>query len=297
MYPELTLFGLKIDMYTLFLCVGIISALLTFRLFSDYKKMYWKLQNFSIIVAVVSIVGGYGSAVLFQAFYDFLDDTSKGFQLNSSTGATFYGGLIGGAGLFLLLYFGLGRFFFKEKEHINGFFDIANIAAAAIAAAHGFGRIGCFMAGCCYGRETDAWYGVYFSAYGIKAVPVQLFEALFLFALFGFFWYRIVKRKSCNLPLYMMLYGVWRFVIEFFRDDDRGATVVKFLSPSQLIAILMVLGAIAIFFGERYIEKKLASKVADAEVLASDAELKSAKNEESRDDAKETEEEGEKNED
>lgn len=254
MYPYPIIFG--IDLYTILLCVGIIAALLTFRIFADYKKMYWKLQNFSIITAVLSIVGGYGSAVLFQAFYNFLDDPTQGFQLNNGTGATFYGGLIGGAACFLLIYFGIGALVFKKKEHIKGFFDIANIAAAAIAIAHGFGRLGCLMAGCCHGAQTDAWYGVYFVSYGIKAVPVQLFEAIFLFALFGFFWYRIVKRKSCNLPLYMMLYGVWRFVIEFFRADDRGATVVSFLSPSQLIALIMVVGSIALFFGERYIEKK-----------------------------------------
>ena len=256
MYPTLVIGKLNIDLYTVFLCVGIIAALITFRLFSDYKKMYWKLQNFTIITAVLSIVGGYGSAVLFQGFYNFLDDPSSGFVLNNGTGATFYGGLIGGAGCFLLIYFGIGAFFFDDKIHTKSFFVIADIAAAAIAVAHGFGRLGCLMAGCCHGAETDAWYGVYFKGYDVKAVPVQLFEAIFLFALFGFFWYRIVKRRSCNLPLYMMLYGVWRFVIEFFRADDRGATIVSFLSPSQLIAILMVLGSVGLFFGERYIEKK-----------------------------------------
>ena len=256
MYPTLVIGKLNIDLYTVFLCVGIIAALITFRLFSDYKKMYWKLQNFTIITAVLSIVGGYASAVLFQGFYNFLDDPSSGFVLNNGTGATFYGGLIGGAGCFLLIYFGIGAFLFDDKIHTKSFFVIADIAAAAIAVAHGFGRLGCLMAGCCHGAETDAWYGVYFKGYDVKAVPVQLFEAIFLFALFGFFWYRIVKRRSCNLPLYMMLYGVWRFVIEFFRADDRGATIVSFLSPSQLIAILMVLGSVGLFFGERYIEKK-----------------------------------------
>jgi prolipoprotein diacylglyceryltransferase len=54
----------------------------------------------------------------------------------------------------------------------------------------------------------------------------------------------------------MMLYGAWRFIIEFFRGDDRGATVVSFLTPSQLIAILMILGSIALFLGERHIENK-----------------------------------------
>lgn len=276
MYPTLVIGKLNIDLYTVFLCVGIISALITFRLFSDYKKMYWKLQNFTIITAVLSIVGGYGFAVLFQGFYNFLDDPSAGFVLNNGTGATFYGGLIGGAGCFLLIYFGIGAFFFKDKIHTKSFFTITDIAAAAIAVAHGFGRLGCLMAGCCHGAETDAWYGIYFKGYDVKAVPVQLFEAIFLFALFGFFWYRIVKRKSCNLPLYMMLYGVWRFVIEFFRADDRGATIVSFLSPSQLIAILMVLGSIGLFFGERYIEKKqmAASAQSQNEVVTENEDVK-----------------------
>ena len=262
MYPYEIFLG--IDLYTLLLCAGIVAALITFRVFSDRKKMHWKLQNFSILVAVFSIVGGYGGAVLFQAFYNFLDDPSKGFVIDSSTGATFYGGLIGGAACFLLLYFGIGAILFKKrKEHYKGFFDIANIASAAIAVAHALGRVGCFMAGCCHGAVTDAWYGVYFDYYQIKAVPVQLFEAVFLFGLFGFFVYRLIKNKSYNLPLYMLLYGVWRFVAEFFRGDERGATVVSFLSPSQLIAVLMVVGSIGLFFGEKYLEAKIAAKYPD----------------------------------
>jgi prolipoprotein diacylglyceryltransferase len=54
----------------------------------------------------------------------------------------------------------------------------------------------------------------------------------------------------------MSLYGVWRFVIEYFRTDDRGSTLVDFLSPSQFIAVLMVLGSIALFFAQRAIMKK-----------------------------------------
>lgn len=259
MYPYEIFFG--IDLYTLLLCVGIIAALLTFRIFSDRKKMYWKIQNFAILVGVFSIVVGYGSAVLFQAFYNFLADTSKEFVINRGTGATFYGGLIGGALCFLIFYFGIGAILFKkEKQHLKAFFDIANIAAASIAIAHAFGRLGCFMAGCCHGAPTDAWYGVYFDYYKIKAVPIQLFEAIFLFALFGFFVYRIIKNRTCNLPIYMVSYGIWRFIVEFFRGDDRGATVVSFLTPSQLIAILMIFGAIALFFGERYIEGKMLKK-------------------------------------
>ena len=258
MYPYSIIWG--IDLYTIFLCVGIIAALLVLRIFSDRKKIYWKLQNFTIITAVLSITGGYGSAVLFQGLYNFLDDTSKGFVLDNRTGSTFYGGLIGGVAAFLLIYFCVGAILFKDKIHIKRFFDITDIAAASITVAHGFGRLGCLMAGCCHGAPTDAWYGVYFVSYRVKAVPIQLFEAIFLFALFGFFCYRNIKRKSCCLPLYMILYGSWRFVIEFFRGDDRGATVVSFLTPSQLIATLMILGSIALFIVERHIEKKWASR-------------------------------------
>jgi phosphatidylglycerol:prolipoprotein diacylglycerol transferase len=112
------------------------------------------------------------------------------------------------------------------------------------------------MAGCCHGAKTEAWYGVYFVSYRVKAVPIQLFESIFLFVLFGLFCYRIIRKKSCNLPLYMILYGTWRFCVEFLRGDDRGATIVSFLTPSQLIAVLMVLGSVALFFGERKLEKK-----------------------------------------
>lgn len=260
---------LEIDLYTVFLCLGIVAALVVFRVFSDKEKMYWKLQNFAIIIGAGAITAGAGSAVLFQAFYNFLDDPSKGFSINQSTGATFYGGLIGGVVGFLLLYFIIGKFLFKSKEHLSGFFNIANIAAASIAIAHGLGRVGCLMAGCCHGSATDAWYGIYFESDHIKAVPIQLFEAIFLFALFGFFVYRILNRKNYNLSLYMSLYGLWRFVIEFFRADDRGATVVSFLSPSQLIAVLMTLGAVAVFFCERYFREKY--KVIPVEETAEDS--------------------------
>lgn len=244
----------EIDLYTIFLCVGIIGAILSFRFLSDKLNLYWKLQNFVVIVAFASIVVGYLSAVLFQAFYDI---ESRGrFIIDAQTGATFYGGLIGGAACFIAFYFGVGHFIFRGGEHKKSFFWVADIAAASIAIAHGFGRIGCLMAGCCHGRICDEWCAVYMPAIGAKAVPIQLYEALFLFALFAFFVYRVVKKKSCNLPLYMALYGAWRFVIEYFRSDDRGSTFIGFLSPSQLTALIMIVGAVALFFVQRAIMKK-----------------------------------------
>lgn len=258
MYPYAIF--LNVDLYTIFLCVGIICAVAVFRIFSDRAKMFWKLQNFTLVTAVVSIILGYLFAVFFQALYDI--ERRGAFIIDKYTGATFYGGLIGGAAFFLLIYFGIGNLLFKEKQNVKDFFKVADIAAASIAIAHGMGRIGCLMAGCCHGKITDAWYAVYMPAIEAKAVPLQLYEALFLFSLFGFFVWRLLTKRSCNLPLYMAIYGVWRFVIEYFRSDDRGSTVVDFLSPSQLIAVLMVLGAIVLFFGQRYLMKKAEVKAA-----------------------------------
>ena len=243
-----------IDLYTVFLCIGIAGAIITYRIFAEKKKIYWKVQNLVVATAAISIVVGYFSAVLFQAFYNIKD--RGGFVIDERTGATFYGGLIGGAACFLLVYFALGGFYVKNKEHIKRFFDVTDIAAASILIAHAFGRIGCLMAGCCHGGPTDKWYGIYMYSVGSKAVPTQLYEALFLFALFGFFVYRLLKGKSCNLPLYMALYGSWRFAIEYVRKDYRGSTVVDFLSPSQFIALLMIAGSVAFYFGQKAIMNK-----------------------------------------
>lgn len=253
MYPKDILPG--IDLYLIMLCIAAVSAIFVYRFVADRRGLGARLQNLCLFDAVGSILIGYYSAVLFQAVYNI--PKYGEFRIDSKTGATFYGGLIGGAAFFLLVYFIAGHFMFKEKrEHITHLRTITDIAAPCIAVAHAFGRLGCLFAGCCYGAETDAWYGIYMQNIGKRVVPIQLYEAIVLFALFAWFLYRALKGKTYNLPLYMGVYGAWRFVIEYARDDYRGYTFVDFLSPSQLTAILMILGAIALFLVERYIVKK-----------------------------------------
>ena len=260
MYPKEIFPG--IDLYVIMLCVAAIAAIFVFRFLADKRALSANLQNLCLFNAVASIMVGYYSAVLFQAVYNI--PKYGEFRIDSRTGATFYGGLIGGAAFFLLVYFIAGKFIFKKDgEHIRELLCITDIAAPCIAIAHGFGRIGCLMAGCCHGAETDAWYGVYMSAINKRVVPIQLYEAIVLFALFGFFLYRVLRGKTYNLPLYMASYGVWRFVIEYARDDYRGYTFVEFLTPSQLTALLMIAGAVVLFVFERMIVKKRARSAND----------------------------------
>ena len=255
LYPYELIEGTGIDLYVIMIVVGIAGTFVTLRLLSDKVKLSAKVFNFTLVTGIVAIVLGWLFAMLFQALYNFL--ASGVFELR---GQTFYGGLIGGAFVFLAFYFGVGHFVFKEKENVREFFRFLTIAMPAIVIAHAFGRIGCLTAGCCYGAETHAWYGIYMYSGGVWAtrVPTQLFESLFLFALFAVLVVLIVKFKMKNTAsVYLIAYGVWRFMIEFVRADaERGSSGISFLYPSQLTAIVLVLLGVAwIFVYKKFFEK------------------------------------------
>ena len=160
---------------------------------------------------------------------------------------------------------------FPDGYHRRSFFGVSSCAAASIAVAHACGRVGCLMAGCCHGDVTDKWYGIYMhgSEGYAKYIPIQLFEAIFLFSLFAVLVILVLRKKTFNLPLYMITYGAWRFFIEYARADDRGSTIVSFLSPSQLIAVLMILSGVGLLVFERYYTKKRKQQIArEAEEIA-----------------------------
>lgn len=260
MFPYARVLGL--DLYTIALCLGIVVCFLTFSTLADRRRVPVRVQKLAIISGIFGIVLGYGSAVLTQALYNI--KSFGRFEINNSTGATFYGGLVGGAAVFLAIYFIVGRFYVKENAHAKGFFDLATCITPAIAVAHGFGRIGCLCAGCCHGKVTDAWYGIFMLGDEGYAhyVPVQLFEAIFLFTLFALLCYRAYRGCGYGLPLYMSVYGIWRFFIEYIRGDYRGSSLVDFLTPSQLIAAVLVLAGVGVMLLEKHIRSKRDAEVA-----------------------------------
>ena len=181
---------------------------------------------------------------------------------------TFLGGLIGGVGSFLAIYFiyvyainpKLKEKSFFKSDMNKGLWHLVRIAPISIVIAHGFGRIGCAFAGCCYGKKTDAWYGIWNGYLGYKTVPIQLFEAMFLFVLAAVMIVLLFKFNfKHNMPLYLVSYGIWRFVIEFFRADYRGE-LIPGISPSQFWSIIMAIGGVAFFFIYRYFDKKIEAK-------------------------------------
>lgn len=257
MFPNVVFLGL--DLYYWMIVIGVLAAMIVFRVFYRKAGLSDKVFNFSLIVGVAGVILGYLSAVLFQSWYNFLDTG----EFVWGSGATFYGGLIGAAVVYLSLYFGVGHFLFKDRAHIAQCNKMLSLIFPCIIIAHAFGRLGCLFDGCCYGALTDGPLGIKMWVDGEwqSRIPIQFFESLFLFALFGVLIFLTVQKKfEYTASLYLIVYGIWRFFIEFARADDRGSSGIGFLSPSQLTAIVMVLVGVALIFLYRYVLKNYFAK-------------------------------------
>lgn len=260
MYPYDILFG--VGLYEICIILGLILAMAAFRILADKAKLSAALQNMVLFGIPFALFVGYPSAVAVQWIYNGIRDGKLAESVfGESTGSTFYGGLIGGAAAFLIFYFVWGHLRLKNKEHISCFSKILDIGPCCIALGHAMGRIGCFFAGCCHGIRTESFLGVYLKNVPHKVYPTQLFEAFFLLVLFAFLVLRFLDGKRNNLSVYLIGYGIWRFVIEYLRGDDRGETFVEFLTPSQLTAILLVILGVVLFF----LSSKIYGKAAPAE--------------------------------
>ena len=268
MYPDelFNIFGVSVDLYAICFIVGVIACLV-FTIIAMKKCGYSASASDTIIViGILSIIIGLLFGVLFQAFYDFIANPSDGFKITGRM--TFLGGLIGGVIFFLGLYFlyvyvinpRLKEKNFFKSDMNKGVWYLLRIAPISITIAHGFGRIGCLFAGCCHGHVTTEWYGIWNAEVGAKTVPIPLYEAIFLFVLSAVMILLLFKfHMKDNMAIYLVSYGIWRFVIEYFRDDYRGGFIPG-ISPSQFWSIIMVIGGIALFFIYRYFDNKIENK-------------------------------------
>lgn len=196
------------------------------------RKLDKRLLSSFEVNGAIAVMSGILFAILFQNLYDFIESPST---YAWTWAMTFFGGLIGGVVSFLLGYFLIIR-----KKYGPSLHDLSIIAPACITVAHGFGRIGCFLAGCCYGIETDSWLGVTFPGMTHKVYPTNLFEAIFLLLLSLLLLYMAVKKHSdYSFVVYMIGYGLFRYGIEFIRGDHRGDFVLG-MSPSQFWSLVLV---------------------------------------------------------
>lgn len=250
--PIITIGNTGIHLYGVFIGIGLICCLFVYFFYTSKKKMNKKVQDFGFYVAIGAIALGFVAAKLYQAIYNWIE---KGFFDFYNAGITAMGGFIGGAAAFIILYFGVGHFLFKGKEkgiHIKEFNKMLLTAPICITVAHGFGRIGCLMAGCCHGAYLGSEYvfgGIWMTPPDTMTagyyVPTQLYEALFLFALTAVLTLLYFKGSNLTSQIYLISYGVWRIIIELFRTDARGAVILG-LAPSQWQSILFIVAGVGL---------------------------------------------------
>ena len=235
MYPYLDVFGRNIPSYGFCMAIGIlISCFIGFIRAYKYKL---DINSLIVIVACAIGLGLFEAKVLYLFVSCDMDDVLNRLLHGNitdltSSGQVFYGGLIGGIIGALL------------GAHISGTTrDLARYCEAivpAIPLGHAFGRLGCYLGGCCYGAPYTGFGAVTFPMVGVfePVFPVQLLEAtmnIVIFILLVLPWQK--KRQDfVSLYLYLILYSVVRFILEFFRGDEiRGIT--QGLSTSQWISI------------------------------------------------------------
>ncbi len=251
MHPYILDLGFfKLPAYGLMAMTGFLAAF--FYLRARRERVGVSAESVSDLAFYALLGGLLGGKLLFLAtfWYSFGDGAWERLLAALKSvqyGFVFYGGLGGGAAA--LWYWARGRGI--------GFAAAADFTAPALALAHGFGRIGCLLAGCCHGSPAQGAPGVVFSdplclvepsLLGMPLHPVQLYEAagnFLIFAALHLLWERGARRGAGAVTaLYVLLYSALRFALEFLRGDDRGGLSAG-LSQAQFIALAAAAAAAA----------------------------------------------------
>jgi phosphatidylglycerol:prolipoprotein diacylglycerol transferase len=258
LYPELFRIGsFPINTYGVFLALAFLGAIMVaVRLGARDGLPRERIYDLSLWMLLAGLIGS--KILMFWVEPEYREHPLQLLSLDFlRSGGVFYGGLLGAvlAGYFLM------------KRYKLPWWKTADACAPGIALGNFFGRQGCFAAGCCWGKETHLPWGVHFTDKGheytgvpivgpdasdIYLHPTQLIESFTMLAVFGLLvWlHRNKKFDGQVLIAYGIIYSIFRFSIEFIRDDPRGdlfgLTSATGLSTSQLVSL--VVAAFAIVF-------------------------------------------------
>lgn len=245
MFPILLQIGpFTLHTYGLMVALGFLAALHVARL--QFARFSLPVDQLDRIVLYLMIFGLLGARTLYFAVDDFVELRGNPFSFLRvwEGGLVFYGGVITGL-LTLIIY--------SWRSGLR-FLSLTDAFAAPLLLGHAIGRLGCFAAGCCYGKPTDLPWGVSFRHPASLAPrfaalhPTQLYEfagnlVLFLSAL------ALSRRKirpGTLTAFYAVSYGAFRFLMELLRGDDRGFSHFG-VSPSQLVALVLIAAGAGVF--------------------------------------------------
>lgn len=234
--------------------VGAILAVFLSWLLRKESSLDWNGEVVDAIIWAV-LLGFVGMKLLYWIVTpnEFIDAIKHGRILELlTTGMVFYGGLVGGI---------LGIYICSRKKK-RSFFEFSDLMAPCFCVAHACGRIGCLLVGCCAGVEPGdpvlfgaaTYHGACAFTYadGHQHLPVPLMEAIFLLLLCVALILILKKTKKLGTVTgwYLVLYAIWRFVIESFRGDaERG--IYGLFSTSQWISFAILLAGILILVTAR----------------------------------------------
>lgn len=252
MLPYINIFGYNIATYGLIIFIGIfIGAIISIFYFTKFFNIKKEDVFYCILYAVIEV--GIGAKLLYIITnipflienYQTLDLYNTFLQMLKG-GFVFYGGLIGGI---------LGVFIYSKQFKIS-FKELLLILLPVVPLIHSIGRIGCLCAGCCYGMEYHGFGAITFhdsllAPNDVPLFPMQVVEAICNFIIFIVLLvtYKKFLGTYKTVGLYLVLYSIVRFTLEFFRGDlIRG--IYFSLSTSQWISIVLFIIGIAIFVRE-----------------------------------------------
>lgn len=245
MFPRLfQIGGFSLPTYGVLVATGVITGLfiaanLSKRQGEDPEKA-WNLGIYAVLSAIV----GAKLLLIINDFGWYASHPKEIFSLGVlQAGGVFYGGVL--AAIAVSVWY--------IRANRMPVLRTCDAFAPGLALGHAIGRIGCFAAGCCYGKPTSHWWGVTFrnpqaaqwvgTPLNIPLEPTQLFESAIELANFVFL-YWLIKHKKFEgqvIGSYLFIYGVARYFIEFIRDDpDRGSMFGGAMTGTQFISICLV---------------------------------------------------------
>ena len=251
MFPKLISIGsFYIPTYGVLVALGFLAGLgITMRLARRMGLPQDKITN----LAIYCVMAGIAGAKLFMFLFDFGDYLRNPGQILTletlQAAGVFHGGFLAAL---------LVGIFYLRKQHLP-VLGTMDVFAPGLAIGQAIGRLGCFAAGCCWGRECSLPWGVRFRSDFAAPVPldrnlhpVQLYESAADLLIFTF----LYRRASAAHPpgqaigLYLVLYSTVRFIIEFFREHEQA--LVGPFSLTQWIALgLLAVGAGVLLFGRQ----------------------------------------------
>lgn len=241
MLPELLTLGpFKLHSFGFSIALGVFLSLLLMVRYARKWNFLTEEKVFNLVlVAVLSGFAGGRLAYIVQEWRWYLSHPLEVFAIWEG-GLIYQGGLVAGF---------LAYWIYSRVLRISPL-EALDFVLPFLALTHAFGRVGCFLNGCCYGKPCDWPWAVKFPFMAAPVHPVQLYEALFNAALFIFL-LRVYERRKFNgqvTALYFIGYPAGRFVLEFFRGDQ--VLILGIFSFQQILSLFLMAGA-SVFYANR----------------------------------------------